>query len=136
MFDLVFNVHLNRVDAIFFSFTCAAVPKLKTKIYLSFLFTLLSIFMFGFFSRNHYNPLFYVYYLLICFCCSVLFLLSNTRYSLRSFFVHLFLTCKCVCLMCIYGSVCVCVSVYLVILSSNGVLLVIDRIAFLLFFIS
>lgn len=66
-----------------------------------------------FFSRNRYNPLFYVYYLLICFCCSVLFLLSNTRYSLRSFFVHLFLTCKCVCFMCIYGSVCVCVWVFI-----------------------
>lgn len=137
MFDLVFNVHLNRVDAIFFFFymRCSSEVEDKNISIVSF-HSPLDFYVWFFFSRNRYNPLFYVYYLLICFCCSVLFLLSNTRYSLRSFFVHLFLTCKCVCLMCIYGSVCVCVSVYLVILSSNGVLLVIDRIAFLLFFIS
>lgn len=71
MFDLGFNVHFNRVVAIF-SYTFAAVPKLETKIYLSFLFSL-SIFMFGFFfSRNRYNPLvlcvlFVNMFLLFCF---------------------------------------------------------------------
>lgn len=72
MFDLGLNVHLNRVDAIFFSFTCAAVPKLKTKIYLSFLFSLLSIFMFGFFFAQSLQSvilcvLFVNMFLLFCF---------------------------------------------------------------------
>lgn len=56
----------------FFSFTCAAVPKLKTKIYLSFLFTLLSIFMFGFFFAQSLQSvilcvLFVNMFLLFCF---------------------------------------------------------------------
>lgn len=80
------------------------VPKLKTKIYIvsfslslalvMFMFCFAILFEFVLFAQSLQSVI-SVYYLVICFCCFVLILLSNTRYSLRSFFCLLFM-CECV----------------------------------------